>query len=371
MENLHNIWIGLRSSNTNGQRKLDRAQHGEFYPLYKTELTEALEQIKTYVNTKNRLKENSAVVEFIEFLKDKSTGLTNLTQNTNKTGVNFVYSDDVINSIIPINYGMPILENILKGADALLNSLRIDMGNYAHARAILAEHEYFFDDRYHYGIAEPDMSMFYNDFEEQDNGVTKDMDVIMPSLNDTDAVKTLKNGDYEVRVYLIYDRNRPRTCRGLGGKRFIIKDGVNRYKKACEQWEQDKKAWHARRIVEYKQEHAQDVERYAHALKTANDTLMALDTVLMPISIIATLIGINKNCHFYRNKGAYLFDKFYSAVTNSINYLCNLNEIKYLVNEDLTQLQLAQLNEIACRYTSYYGHQTRAEYHYYRLKQTA
>lgn len=365
MQQLDIKWIRL-----NTQRRSFKAEHEQFYPLYDTELMEAVETLKEYAHTKDRLKTNQTIKELIDFLKDNNRALTRLTKDMN-TGMNLTFYENILNDIIPLKYGMPIIENIYKGAEIVLASIQRDIGEYAHARAIIEDHAWHFNNRKSYRVPKPDMSMFYPDFEAQDKGVTTDRDVNMPLLSDTDAVKTLPNGDFEIRVYLIFDRNRPRTSQSLGGKRYIIKDGVNRYKKACEQWEADKKAWYSSALIEYKQEHARTREQAEKQLHYANNALNALNTMFMPISLLATLVGAYNTSENMALKKSMSFYRVYKSVVNTMDNLTKVNGAKFTPENNVTKQQLADLNDIACRYTSWYGHETRASQLYYELKQSA
>lgn len=360
MTNLHEVQLVLDSRR---DVAIHTAQHHEFYPLYETELTEALDTLKDYCKEHERLAKSKQVKELVEFIQDKHKELRNLIPNeigSAEPRSYWVFPDYKVNDIIPIKYGTPILKNLFEGANIIMGSIRNDIGQYAHCKAILHDYKYFFNEQRRYGVSKPDITMFYPDFEEQDNGVTTDRDVNMPMLTDTEAVKELPNGDYEIRVYLIYDRNRPRTSQGLGGRRYIIKDGVNRYKKALEQYAKDKQEWYNKALETYRQDINKEREKAEHALSRANQALTALDTILMPISILSALVGSDTVTCSWNNTVNNDFKKLYSYVVGATNSLVTLNQIKYSLDTDIKTQQLETLNSIAGKYTHYYGHQTRA-----------
>lgn len=362
MTDLHEIYLVLNSRREHAQHK---AHHHEFYPLYETELTEALDTLKDYCKEHERLAKSNQVKEFMEFIQDRHKELRNLIPNTigsTEPRSYWVFPDHKVNDIIPIKYGTPILKNLFEGVGVIMSCIRKDIGQYAHCKAILHDYKYFFNEQRRYGVSKPDITMFYPDFEEQDRGVTKDRDVNMPMLTDTEAVKELPNGDYEIRVYLIYDRNRPRTSQGLGSKKYIIKDGVNRYKKALEQYEKDKQEWYNEAIEAYRQDINKEREKAEHALSRANQALTALDTILMPISLLSALIGSYTVTISWNNTVNNEFKKLYSYVVGATNSIVKLNQIKYSLDTDIKEQQLETLNSIASKYTYYYGHEARASW---------
>lgn len=358
-----------KSMRLNSGRRYFDAMHNELYPLYETELQEAINKIKDYVNTKEYLKKQKNVKGLIDLITENGRGLRSLTKDINKEGIRFSYPETAVDSIIPIKYGMPIIDSFFEGLDFIIKAINADLGYYSSAKAYAADYEYFFNLRIGYKVPYPDVTMFYPDLEEQDRGLTTSREITMPSMNDTDMVKPQKNGDIIMDVYISYDLNRPRTSRHPYGRKYVIKDGVNRYKKACEQWEADKKAWHKKAIQEFKQENKIELEKNAHRLDMANDTIMALDTVMIPMSILCTLIGGYHTGDYGRNRLADKFLKYYSYIDACMNRVVKLNTIKYAQGEQLTKEDLATLNDIARRYTSRYGHERRADMLEYELKQ--
>lgn len=365
LQDLHRIWVSLKDSENTRQFE---TLHAEFYPLYKTELEECLQTVKEYVNVQNNyLKKNRNVKELIEFIDYNKVALTNLTRNTNK-GCNFYYTTQEINSVIPINYGAPILESVLKGACVLLGSAKGSLGDFASYKARAVEHEYFFNLTKRCPIEEPSMSTFYADLEEQDEGLTTDRDVIIPDFNNSNMVKHLPNGDIELKVYLVFDRNRPRTSQIASSKTYTIKDGVNRYHKVVKKYEQDKFNWHTEGLQRYKRENEQGAENLLNTVKQANDLLVALDTILMPISILATCIGIPNATGYKINRQSRNFMEHYMYLTKLINALTIINDIKYNSFEQMTKQDLYKLNVIA-NFSHRYGHQLRSSWWKHQIKQ--
>ena len=243
------------------------------YEIDRCELKEAVETLEKY-------NINNSVTQLVKNNTEKVERILKAILNKQQRALTDV------NALIPTYVSDTITKTLVNDIRSMLSKIRHYMSDYAFTYLLKSHSDFFTNRRCNVNVYEPTLeSVFGDDLKAQDSTILTDRDVELPSINNTNMVTFKSNGDVVIKVWYIFDMNRPRTSKYVG-KEFTIKNGKKKWDKA--QKEYQKKYEKAKQELYKNQQIENNKKFFEHQNKMAQsqEMLNAVETLMNALNPI-------------------------------------------------------------------------------------
>lgn len=191
-----------------------------------------------------------------------------------------------VNALIPTYVSGTITKTLVNDIRNMLSEVRHYMSDYAFFYLLKSHSDFFTDRKCSVNVYKPTLkNVFGKDLQAQDSTILSDRDVELPNIENTDMVTFKSNGDVVIKVWYIFDMNRPRTSKYIG-KEFIIKNGKKKWDKAQKQYQ--KKYEKAKQEL-YKNQQVENNKKFfenQNKMARSQEILNAVETLMNALNPI-------------------------------------------------------------------------------------